>query len=139
MSVPRKSHSSCVLNQHLYVFGGKNRFDPLNSIEKLDLINQTWSLIKVREINERSHCIATPLNSRSVMICGGFCNETLTKLDTGFIFDTFRGEVTSTLPTLPFAFSSAWPSTIVRPGWVVALVEDEENYDIKLVSLRDSS
>ena len=71
LNKPRNSHSSCVLNDRLYVFGGY-RSKYLSSVEVFDIVKRnTWSLIELPNIEPRAMAIFCPVSETQIIIIGG--------------------------------------------------------------------
>ena len=84
LNYARADHSSCTLNEVVYVFCGRTTHGLVNNIESLDtrthlysLHQAFWFTIDVKNSNQwdlvsmRQNSLVVPINSNSIMIVGG--------------------------------------------------------------------
>jgi len=86
---PRCGHSSCFINDKIYVVGGWNE-KYLDSIEKFDLFEKEWEIVK---LSKKNNCLKPlqsagliSLNDHEILIFGGYKEgEELSK--NSYVFD----------------------------------------------------
>jgi len=67
-------HASTNLGNNVYVFGGKNGEETLNTMEVLNLsrtYDGKWSLLDLHELSPRWLCAFAPLTNSKLLLWGG--------------------------------------------------------------------
>ena len=108
LQVARSAHSSCVLGNSLYTFGGGDQeYNELNSVEWIELkeahdeqLNQEWQLIEFdpTTLPPRSNPVFCPLNETEILIAGGdYYDEEIKRIQRNdvLVFNTEDRSVTT--------------------------------------------
>ena len=79
MNELRSSHCSCVLGNHIYVFGGydvaiKNSMERLDAMRDILTHDAQWDSLQVsaEAIKPRLNAIFVPVNRKEILVMGGY-------------------------------------------------------------------
>ena len=127
----RESHSSCVLGNKVFVFGGHESRGILNAIEVLEQscidpaeVLMPWQLINTNfGIAPRMNALFCPIYERTLLVSGGFDSETY--YSDCYYLDTETLQLTQMIEQNDENKGfSCLNATLVKPGHIVALVRD---------------
>jgi N-acetylneuraminic acid mutarotase len=129
--------------QYIYAFGGHNGRTELSSIERFDIPNNKWEMLKSNMNMKRYNHAAVTVGNKIYIIGGN--DENYNKFDSIEIFDvssnTFQQE---NIPKLPIALT--YMSAIAIGKWIVATgginnkdvnITDSYVYDTEQNELKD--
>ena len=127
----RFQHSSCVLKDVLFAFGGLidgNKSTP--TIESVDLkTDEDWNLVSIPQFNRRIQAVLCKVNDSQIVVFGGKGDKNM------IVFDTDRNRVVRKFDRFGGDICSNGPACYVGDGTVIAQVLEHSKSGLNLYSI----
>ena len=134
LNVPRSAHTSCILADKLFVFGGiDSSIAHIGLIEVLDITNlaKGWELIKEPPIPGGLRPLMTAINETELLMVGGM--GSLGRQSSCYTYNTSdKSETHVTSKTGEMLFQGCGQASVMSDGSIITLIQFENN-ELRLV------